>query len=371
MGERLTFVRPTYESKPLTTLATPAPPETGSAQRWPRQFWVLLACLTVNRMAASLIWPYITLFIQQSTGASLSQVTALLPIQSIATVIGISTAGVLFDRFGRKPLMVGALVAFAALMLIMSGVQTLWLWAALIGFYGILQPLFLVGSNAMVADLIPEADRPRAYALVRMMANLSIALGPALGGPFIARSHLFAYYGVAALNLAVAVPVAALLAETLPQQARLASQRDGTGGGYGEVLRDRPFVAFIAVLVLVELGIAMVFNLLAVYTKTYFGIAEDSFGLLLTINAGMVVAFQVAITRALRRFQPFPILAAASVIYGVALIAFGFSGAFAGFAFSMALLTVGELMLSHRPSRRSQRPWPQRICARATWACSR
>lgn len=312
---------------------------------YPSQFWVLVACLTLNRMAASLIWPYITLFIQEQTGATLAQVTTLLPIQSVATIIGISGMSILLDRYGRKRLMLIGMFAFAVLMFFMSIADTLLFWAFLVGFYGILQPLFMVGANAMVADMIHEDKRTGAYAITRMMSNLSIALGPAIGGQFIVQSPLFAYYGVAVINLLLLIPVALFLTETLPK--RIGEQKpQGLTMGYGEVLRDRPFFRFIICLTLVEIGIALVFSLLSVYTKTYYGILEDQFGWLLTINAGMVVLFQFGVTRLVARFQPLRVIMVASGIYVIALIMFGLSNTLAGFAVSMAVLTIGELLLT-------------------------
>ncbi|MCK6581011.1 MAG: MFS transporter [Anaerolineae bacterium] len=314
--------------------------------RYPRQFWVLLACLTFNRLASSLIWPFITLFIQEQTGAPLSQVTALLPVQSVATIIGISGVSVLFDRFGRKPLMISALILFSALMLAMSAAQSLALWAVLIALYGITQPMFMIGANAIVADIVDERHRAGAFALMRMMTNLSIALGPAIGGQFIAQSRLFAYFGIIAINLLLLPPVILLLKESLPSAARTQAREGSFMRGYGEILGDRPFMRFIAVLSLVEIAIALVFSLLSVYTKTYFGIAENQFGWLLSINAGMVVLLQFSVTRLTRRFPPLRVMMLASGIYVVALIMFGLAAALPAFMISMAVLTIGELMLA-------------------------
>ncbi|MBK8023603.1 MAG: MFS transporter [Chloroflexi bacterium] len=314
--------------------------------RYPRQFWILLVCTTVNRLASSLIWPFITLFIRDQTGAALSQVTALLPIQAVATIIGVSGMSVVFDRFGRKPPMIGALIVFAVLMLLMSTATSLAAWAVLIALYGMTQPLFMVGGNAIVADIVDEEHRSSAYALMRMMTNVSIALGPAIGGQFIAQSSLFAYYGIAAANLLLVIPVLLFLKESLPRSSR----GQGAGGwfslGYGEILRDRPFVRFIVALSLVEIAIAMVFSLLGVYTKTYYAIPESQFGWLLTINAGMVVVFQFGVTRLTQRFSPLPVMMIASCIYAVALVMFGLAVTLPAFMISMVVLTVGELLLA-------------------------
>lgn len=168
-----------------------------------------MVCFFFNRLGASLIWPFITLFIREQTGAPLAHITLLLTLQALATVFGTAIASTLMDRIGRKLPMIAGLAAFAAVLLLMSQAETLLAWGVLIGLYGILQPLFFIGTQAMVADLfVDPAARTRAYALVRTISNVAIALGPAVGGLFIAQSRLFAYVTPAVINLLLVLPVA-------------------------------------------------------------------------------------------------------------------------------------------------------------------
>lgn len=314
---------------------------------FPRSFWFLMICFFFNRLGASLIWPFVTLFIREQTGAPLANVTALLTIQAVATVIGTSAVSVIMDRFGRKRPMLLGLAAFAGVLLLMSRADTLLQWGLLIGLYGILQPMFYIGTQAMVADLITEPDaRARAYAIVRTISNVSIALGPAIGGLFIAQSRLFAYLTPAFLNLLLIIPVAVLVGETLPMSKIQHEQPQKVRAGYGVVLRDRAFMSFWCVFALVEIAVALVFTLLAVYTKEYYGLAENEFGLLLTVNAGMVVLLQVFVTRLSARYAPYPVLAVGALFYTVGLTGFGLSSALPHFLTSMVIMTIGELLVA-------------------------
>ena len=43
-------------------------------------------------------------------------------------------------------------------------------------------PLFLTSSNAMIADVLPQAKRANAYSVIRTAMNVGVVLGPAAGG---------------------------------------------------------------------------------------------------------------------------------------------------------------------------------------------
>lgn len=311
-------------------------------QTYPRAFWTLLACFFVNRVAAALVWPFMTLFIYTQTNAPLSHITVLLSIQAVASIVGTSFISALMDRYGRKKPMLAGLLAYSIVIVLMSQAGQLWQWALLIALYGILQPVFYVGTNAMVADLIDSDHRTGAFALVRIISNIAIALGPAVGGIFIVRSHLFAYTTTAVLNILLLIPVAWFIAETLPKRKK---SDERPAGGYGVVLRDRPFITFIVVFTLLEIGAAMTFNLLSVYVREQYGILEDAFGRLVGINAAMVVLFQYAMTRVTVRFNAFPVLSLGCLFYTAGLTGFAFARTFEQFAAAMIILTIGELMV--------------------------
>ncbi len=300
----------------------------------------------INRISASLIWPFLTLVIYQQTGAPLTTVTGLISIQAVAGLLSTSVFGSVMDRFGRKIPMILSLFASAGVLVLMSAADQIWQWAILIALYGALSPVFYVGTYAMVADLVEPEERTNAYALQRMIANVAIALGPALGGIFLASSNALSYYTTAIANVLLASLSIFLLIETLPKHKRKNEDVPEAAGGYGVMLRDRRFMTFIGIFILIEISTALTFTLLSVYTNENFGIPKNEFGWLLTINAVMVVAFQFGMTRLTQRFHPLLVLAGGALFYVGGLLVFGLSNLLPHFALGMVVLTVGELMVS-------------------------
>jgi MFS family permease len=142
---------------------------------------------------------------------------------------------------------------------------------------------------------------------------------------------------------AFALLVLLFVGETVPQ--RQASTQAQSTGGYGPVLRDRPFLAFCAIYTLPAMAYSLMMVLLPVYAKENFGVPESRYGFIMATNAAMVVLLQFLVTRLTERYRHMPVLAVGSLFYalGVGSVALGFS--FPTFLLSMVILTIGEMIM--------------------------
>ena len=310
---------------------------------YPRQFWLLFWGVLVNSSGSSMVWPFLTIYLRQRLDVPLTTIALLLTLNSLAGLVSTSVAGPAVDRFGRKGAMVISLGAGCVFMLALARVDSLASAAALMLFKGATDPLYRVGSDAMVADLIPPARRAGSYALLRMIANLGVAIGPAIGGFITSVSYSLAFSIAAGTTLCYALLVGVFMRETIPQWP--AEERARQAKGYSPVLRDRPFMAFCVAYSFAGMAYSLMMVLLPVYVKENFGVPESSYGFIMATNAAMVVLFQYGVTRITQRHYHLPVLAAGSLFYalGVGSVAWGVG--FTGFLLSMVILTVGEMIM--------------------------
>ncbi len=288
-----------------------------------------------------MIWPFLTIFMRERLNEPLTTITLLFTIQAITGLGATSIIGSLMDRFGRKGIMIAGLVANAGLMIAMSGADRLEQWVVLSALYGAVTPIFSVGAHAMVADLVEPTRRINAYALLRIVSNLGLALGPIVGGR-LASNPVVSYQVTAAAYVILAGTVAIFLVESL----RPTGERDEQPGSYLTLLRDRMFIAVFGLSILVMMGATLVFRLMPIYIKENYAIAEDQFGLIVTVNAVMVVLFQYGATRISGRFRPLPVLALGALIYALGVGSVALGATFAAFALSMVIVTCGELLVA-------------------------
>jgi MFS family permease len=210
---------------------------------YPRQFWFLFWGMLINAAGGSMVWPFMTIYMRQRLDIPLTTIALLLTLNSTAGLVATTVAGPVVDRFGRKGVMVLSLAAGSATLIVMSMAGTLRLWGILMAVNGAFSPLYRVGGNSMVADLIEPERRAGAYALLRMITNLGVAIGPSVGGFVTAMSYTFAFYIAAGAEAAFTLLILLFVSETVPQRQEAPDQPQANGS-YGQVLRDRPFLAF-------------------------------------------------------------------------------------------------------------------------------
>ncbi len=367
-----------------------------TAAAYPRAFWVLFWGLLINSIGGSMVWPFLTIFMRQRLGVPLTVVTLLFSLNSGAGLIALSFIGPTVDRFGRRFAMITGLVAGGLVLLAMSAAGSLPIWAAVMLAQGVFSPFYSVGSNAMIADLIEPERRVGAYALLRMINNLGIAVGPAIGGFVTGISYGLAFYAAAGASLLFVTLIASNVPETLPTRGTsrrakglaggdsslpLVAQNDSgeplvarndsgesvvaqndtleplvaqtdsekghnRGGGYGPVLRDRSFVAFCGVFVLATIPASVIMMLLAVYAKENFGVPESQYGFIMATNAAMVVLFQYLVTRTSQRHSNWRVLTLGALLYALGAGSVVLGQGFWAFWASMVILTIGELLLA-------------------------
>lgn len=312
---------------------------------YPHGFWVLFWGLFINRVSASLVWPFLTEYVKDSLGITLTVAALLITIQSMTGLLSTVIVSPLMDRVGRRNVMVAGLIASSAVLVVMGFAHSLAAWALLMGVYGAVNQVFNIGSNAMVADLVEPEHRAEAYALIRMISNLGIAIGPAIGGFLISAASFSLALNVTGLvNTVLALVVLVFLAETIPQRLTRAEQKHD--GGFRVVFQDRLFMITNGLYILATAAPTMIFSLLFVYLRTHYGIQADQYSWLIVTNAGMVVLLQYTITRFVLRFRPFPVMAAGALFYALGVGGIAWGTTFAWFWLCMVTLTIGEMLLN-------------------------
>ncbi len=152
----------------------------------------------------------------------------------------------------------------------------------------------------------------------------------------------------AVISLISAAIVLFALPETKPQALPHVKPETmkQTFAGYGRVFKDTPFVAFIAVTVMMTLVYMNMNSTLGVYLRDQHGLPEIRYGWLLSINAVIVVLFQFWVTRRLEKYRPMLMMAAGSLLYAIGFAMYGFVPTFALFVIAMIVITIGEMVVS-------------------------
>ncbi len=311
---------------------------------YPRQFWLMFCGMTISTLGASMIWPFLMIYVSGKLELPRTTVAFLFTINSAAGLISSFLAGPIIDRVGRKGVMIFSLIGNGVAYFLLSRATTLPAFEVLMALSGTVNPLYRVGGDAMMADLIPPARRADAYALLRMSNNIGISIGPAVGGFIASASYTIAFYA-ATIGLSMYGLLLAFFArETMPPRSDT-QQAEHPLKAYGHILRDGPFTSFVGTFVLTQMCAVLIWVLMGVYAKQQYHIPESQYGFLATTNALMVVFFQVYVTRFTKQFPALRVMVVGSLFYAMGVGSVALAHDFWGFWSSMVVMTVGELML--------------------------
>jgi MFS family permease len=210
--------------------------------QYPRQYWLMITGIVIATAGMSMIWPFIMIYVSGQPHLPLSTVAPLISINAGTSLIASLIAGTLADKIGRKAVMVFSLAVNGVAYFLLIYAQTYLHFVALMVLIGSSNPLYQVGADAMLADMIPSEQRTTAYAINRIANNAAFALGPAVGGFLATRSYDFAFYGAALRFITYSLLLLLRARETLPfakvNDSPTALKSENVLQGYIRVFKD-------------------------------------------------------------------------------------------------------------------------------------
>lgn len=315
-------------------------------REYPRQFWLLFWGMLLSTIGASMIWPFLMVYASERLNLPLTQTASLVTINSTASLIMTFAAGQITDRVGRKLVMVISLLSNGVVYLFLSHAATYTQFAILMVLLGASNPLYRVGADAMMADLITPDKRADAYSVMRMSNNAGVAIGPSVGGFLAAASQYLAFY-IASTGLFIfGLLILFFAVETLPVTSKEETGRKKeVWGGYDRVFKDRPFITTITNMIFGLITASLMWVLLPVYATKVVGVPKQLYGFIPTTNALMVVFLQVLVTQWTKKHPPLRMIALGMLFYAFGVGSVVLGTGFWGFWTSMVIITIGELII--------------------------
>ncbi len=315
---------------------------------FPRTFWIVVVVTFIDRIGGALLFPFFALYITSKFNVGMTDVGVLFAAFSLSSFAGSAIGGALTDRLGRKRIIIFGLIASSFSTVAMGFIGSFETFFMLALFVGILSDVAGPAHQAMVADILPEEQRADGYGIIRVAFNLSVVIGPAVGGLLAARSYLLLFLSDAAISLLTVFLVAIFLPETKPAAHPDAPKESmgSTFAGYGRVFRDTLFMLFLGAVMLEVVTYMNMNTSLGVYLRNEHGIIESGYGYLLSLNAAMVVLMQFPITRRIEKLPPMLMMAFGTFLYAVGFSMYGYVSTYAWFMVAMVIITIGEMIVA-------------------------
>ena len=306
----------------------------------PREVWLLASALLVNR-AGTMVLPFLSLYLTRDLDLTAANAGLIIGCFGLGSMVGSFVGGWLSDRMNPVRVQQVSLIASGFGFLTFTQLES---FAALAGGVLVLAAIsdtFRPALMAAVAHRSSPEIRARAFALIRLAANLGMAIGPAAAGLLAVYGYVWIFVGDAVTCWAAA---AVLLATIRLDAPVAAGDRGQAKGRDGTPWRDLPFLGFMLLLVVLGMAFFQVWSTAPLYLRSFYGLTERSIGLLLALNALLIVLTEMLLIRAVENLDRMRIvgLGAFLVCGGLAILPFG-PGWMTAVGF-MVVLTVGEML---------------------------
>src|SRR6266496_6002777 len=185
---------------------------------YPRQYWLMITGVVISTAGGSMIWPFLLIYASGKLKLPLSTIAILISINAGTGLLSSLMAGSLADKIGRKVVMNFSLTMTGFAYFLLMRAETYPQFVGLMIMIGLSNPLYQVGADAMLADMIPSEKRTDAFAINCIANNAAFAMGPAIGGFLATRSYSLAFYAAFAGFLTYSLLLFIFARETLNKQ---------------------------------------------------------------------------------------------------------------------------------------------------------
>jgi predicted MFS family arabinose efflux permease len=302
----------------------------------------VLAVGLVGSIAGSAAYPFLGIWALRSLHASESRLAFAYLVSAIAAGLVGYAGGHLSDRIGRRPLILagwgGQALCAPALLLVGHHV---WAGLAVLALEPVLGSLGNAADQAIVADLVPPGRHESAYASVRVANNLGVAIGPPIGGVLLIGGHWNHLW----IGVTVLAAAGFLIARRwVPTGGRYAPEEPPQRGSLAVILRDRPFLLFMASSVLATMTYIAFETLLPISVATAHGVSPATWGFVVIVNPIFVTLLQLRLTQAVAGVPAALKLGVAMPLMGVPFLLLDVASGLGVVLLVVVLFVIGEML---------------------------
>lgn len=306
---------------------------------WIRVFGTAL-CATTTFM----LRPFFVFYLSDKLDGSVLLPLLIVGLQPLAGIVLSFWGGGIADRYGRKPVMLFALMIQAICMLGFVFTDQVWEFAVLSVINGMGMPMFLPAANAQVADVIPPEKRGEVFALIHTAINVGGAIGPLLGLLIYTMNQSTVFSVSAASFLLFAFLVWWKVPETMPSRSK-ETAADSKPPAPRVSFRNHRLIYWFTLFTLpVGVLYSQVETTFPLHLKAHFANASSLFAILMTINSVVVVAAMVWIAKKTERRTPQMMILLSYVLFAVVSFGYGFARHFYVLILVELVFTVAEII---------------------------
>lgn len=147
-----------------------------------KKLYVLCACVLPLMICSGLVYSMFSLYMGEVLGAPRSQIGLIYMVGSLVGLLFGPLLGKAADRFGRKPVILGAMASFAVIFILYFIAQGYVVVYGIQVLEGAAWVAIGAAVTAYIADIVTADKRGWAMGVYQQTISLGWMIGPAFGG---------------------------------------------------------------------------------------------------------------------------------------------------------------------------------------------
>lgn len=307
----------------------------------PKAAWMLAFVVLVNR-SGSIVLFFMTLYLTREMGYSVAAAGKMISLYGVGSLAGAYLGGWLSDVLGTKKVQLLSLALSGVGFIILGYVKSHLAIGALLLIVAALNESFRPANAAAVSQASPPLLRARAFALNRLAINLGVTIGPAVGGFLATYNYIYLFWADGLTCLA-----AAFILWFFFRRRELRAHSSSHDGQIPirTPRKDGIYLFFLLLTLSCGLMFVQLFNTWPLYMKDVYGLMENKIGLLLALNAFMVVLIEMPLIHRIEQRNPMRTIALGALFLfgGFAILPFGRGMPYG--VLTVIVWTIGEMLI--------------------------
>jgi len=321
-----------------------------SYTRLPKSIYILFIAFIINSVG-SFVYPFLAIFLTLKLGMDETAAGLLVTLVIAAEGPGRLLGGKLADTFGRKKIIVVLNIIGAIAYLVCAFLKQSMIIPYIIIFANFIRSGEHTAINAMVADLTTKKNRSDAFSLLYLGFNIGFAIGPLLAG-FLIINYISLIFLIDGITTVLAtIPILIFIKDTLPSKKKATSlsisedEKPEVGNTLKIFLKKPLLVGLALISVIYSFIYAQINFSLPLYLNEIFSQnGPKIYGMLMSVNAIVVVVTTLFIIAFFRRFRPTINIAFAGILFAIGFGLLYFSQYLYLFIISALIWTFGEIV---------------------------
>jgi predicted MFS family arabinose efflux permease len=309
----------------------------------------LAVAWSFNQLAYAIVYPFIPLYLSNERGLPYTLVSWIFPLMGFAVILAPVPCGWMTDKLGRSFMMLfgqlGRGIIFFVLAFMVFVNAPFWLFVIFLMLNTAVGVAFQIGSDAYLADISSEEERPSYYGKIRIGFNLGWAVGPMLGAFFAKTPFWLFFFMTGLLCIAGTVYTKVSCCNDIASPVKKIQKEKSSASILPEILGNRNFLLYMAGTLFLMCLASQLYSTLSIFSTTISGVSRKALGSIYSLNGAMVLLLQLPVVGLLKKWNT-PVklqLVAGTVLYAAGYSLLGFSAGAVAVACAVAIVTLGEI----------------------------